>query len=48
MSRQVTVVCVIKPILGKLLLRWEVLGGEEVQIRMEGGGESASTLEEDR
>lgn len=40
-------VCIIKPIPGKLLLRWEVLEGDGVQRRIEGGGESASTLEED-
>lgn len=41
------VVCITKPIPGKLLLRWEVLEGEGVQRRTEGGGESASSLEED-
>ena len=39
--------CIIKPIAGKLLQRREVLEGEAVQGRMEGGGESAFTLEED-
>ena len=39
--------CIIKPIAGKLLQRREVLEGEAVQGRMEGGGESAFTREED-
>lgn len=47
LSSRAAVVCVIKPIPGKLLLGWEVLEGEEVQRRIGGGGESASTSEED-
>lgn len=47
-EQRVAVMCKIKSIPGKFLLRWEVPEGEGVQRRMEGGGESAFTLEEDR